>query len=91
LVAKRTHPTFTPLLRFCILTAMTSQAAAPGKSSNAHGLELADAIPIPSDNRLVSVEHPAILSSIETGVKTLGGDEALNKVHHACFFLRSNV
>jgi len=64
---------------------MASRAAAPGQPSKANDLALADVIPIPSDNRFISIEHPAILSSIEAGVRTLGGDEALNKVHHTCF------
>jgi hypothetical protein len=40
-------------------------------------IPLAESYPIPSNNRLLAIEHPAILSSIEAGVKSLGGYAAL--------------
>jgi 16S rRNA A1518/A1519 N6-dimethyltransferase RsmA/KsgA/DIM1 with predicted DNA glycosylase/AP lyase activity len=35
---------------------------------------------IPSDQPLLAIEHPAILSSIDAGVKSLGGQSAITKV-----------
>ena len=43
------------------------------------GIPLAESYPIPSNNRLLAIEHPAILSSIEAGVKSLGGRAALTR------------
>src|SRR5947207_12106519 len=47
--------------------------------STSEGIALAESYPIPSNNRLVAIEHPAILSSIDAGVKSLGGHAALTK------------
>jgi hypothetical protein len=41
--------------------------------------EPAEAYPIPQTS-LLSIEHPAILTSIETGLRTLGGEKAIAKV-----------
>ena len=42
--------------------------------------DTAEPHPIPSTNPLLSIEHPAILSSIEAGIRSLGGQSALTKV-----------
>src|ERR1700738_5589892 len=41
---------------------------------------------IPSDKPLLAIEHPAILSSLEKGIKSLGGQPALTKVIESCLF-----
>ena len=47
--------------------------------STPEGIPLAESYPIPSNNRLLAIEHPAILSSIDAGVKSLGGHAALTR------------
>jgi hypothetical protein len=42
--------------------------------------DTAEPHPIPSTDPLLSIEHPAILSSIEAGIRSLGGQSALTKV-----------
>jgi Tau95 Triple barrel domain len=41
---------------------------------------LAPTIPIPSTHPLLSIEHPAIVSSIVNGIRTLGGQDSIRKV-----------
>ena len=36
-------------------------------------------IPIP-DRRIICIEHPAIIQNLQSGINTLGGEEALSKV-----------
>ena len=50
------------------------KAASPGDS---HIIPSAEPYSIPSSNRLLAIEHPAILSSIDAGVRSLGGHDAL--------------
>jgi hypothetical protein len=52
--------------------------AAPLLSSTPD-IEVADSYPIPSNNRLIAIELPAILSSIDAGITSLGGDSAIAK------------
>ena len=55
-----------------------AQVTTPPPTST-HDVELADSFPIPTSKRLIAIEHPAILSSADAGVKSLGGNSALAK------------
>jgi hypothetical protein len=58
----------------------------PGSASSVDVLPLppeaglAPTIPIPSSHPLLSIEHPAIVSSIANGIRTLGGQGSIRKV-----------
>lgn len=49
--------------------------------AHVHQIEPAGSHLIPSSNTLIAIEHPAILSSIDAGVRSLGGPAALTKAY----------
>lgn len=48
-------------------------------------IEPADSYPVVTTKSLLAIEHPAILSSVDAGVKSLGGLSALTKVPSTVF------
>jgi len=59
---------------------MSQNISATNSPKPTSDYEPADPYPIPN-TAFLSIEHPAILTSIQGGIKTLGGEKAIAKVH----------
>jgi hypothetical protein len=68
------------IFTICAMPKGRPRKSAADLIASAPEYDTAEPHPIPSTNPLLSIEHPAILSSIEAGIRSLGGQSALTKV-----------